>query len=205
MSCKLAINASFGEQTWAACGEQLDPLMAKSRCSRVPHYLPQVCQAKHLQDAETTVQERWSREKSLAGKACRGFEWEHRPVLIVPAVFWGPACSQWCTLRSKATSRNSEGSRTRREARNGCHFAVLHGLGLECQVCCFILAIPSPHTASGDLENRIYELQLQLREGRLGESVQHVEASGSWGLHVGSWSSWMCGFMLPFFCRRNAR
>lgn len=27
----------------------------------------------------------------------------------------------------------------------------------------------------GDLENRIYELQLQLREGRLGESVQHVE------------------------------
>ena len=70
----------------------------------------------------------------------------------------------------------------------------MHGLGLECQVCCFILAIPwSPHTA-GDLENRIYELQLQLREGRLGESVQHVEASG-WGLH----GSWMCGFMLPFF------
>eukprot|EP00434_Breviolum_minutum_P038655 symbB.v1.2.034296.t1/scaffold4400.1/size40136/1 len=27
----------------------------------------------------------------------------------------------------------------------------------------------------GDLENRIYELQLQLREGRLGETVQHVE------------------------------
>lgn len=28
---------------------------------------------------------------------------------------------------------------------------------------------------SGDLENRIYELQLQLREGRLGDSVQHAE------------------------------
>lgn len=37
---------------------------------------------------------------------------------------------------------------------------------------------------SGDLENRIYELQLQLREGRLGETVQHVEA---------------CLFLGPFF------
>ena len=31
---------------------------------------------------------------------------------------------------------------------------------------------------AGDLENRIRELQLQLREGHLAESVQHVEDRG---------------------------
>lgn len=41
---------------------------------------------------------------------------------------------------------------------------------------------------SGDLENRIYELQLQLREGRLGETVQHVEACLSGPIFC--WKCW---------------
>ena len=51
-------------------------------------------------------------------------------------------------------------------------------------------------TASGDLENRIYELQLQLREGRLGESVQHVEASGTWSLQAVGCTDSCCPFFL---------
>lgn len=45
----------------------------------------------------------------------------------------------------------------------------------ECPIDVSHASLADVSGSSGDLENRIYELQLQLREGRLGDSVQHAE------------------------------